>query len=107
MVLKNTELWKLKTFYDKKYGIRFDIVILFLIITFQRIHWLLLHQFPTILSLDCLWLCLSVDDFTSLSFIVMFVEYLHIQGLKYPTVLNYVSVLRYYFAYKFHICFSI
>ena len=29
----------------------------------------------------------------------MFVEYLHVQGLKYPTVLNYVSVLRHYFAY--------
>ena len=36
---------------------------------------------------------LSVGDFTSLSFILMFVEYLHVQGL------NYVSVLRHYLAY--------
>ena len=42
---------------------------------------------------------LSICDFTSLSFVLMFVEYLHVQGLKYPTVLNYVSVLRHYFAY--------
>ena len=42
---------------------------------------------------------LSVGDFTSLSFVLMFVEYSHVQGLKYPTVLNYVSVLRHYFAY--------
>ena len=41
----------------------------------------------------------SIGDFTSLSFVLMFVEYLHVQGLKYPTVLNYVSVLRHYFAY--------
>ena len=42
---------------------------------------------------------LSIADFTSLSFVLMFVEYLHVQGLKYPTVLNYVSVVRHYFAY--------
>ena len=42
---------------------------------------------------------LSIVDFTSLLFVLMFVEYLHVQGLKYPTVLNYVSALRHYFAY--------
>ena len=59
-----------------------------------------LHIMP---SLDhCLYHCLfilSVVDFTSLPFILMFVEYLHLQGLKYPTMLNYVSVLSHYFAY--------
>ena len=44
-----------------------------------------------------LFVYLSVSDFTSLPFVLMFVKYF--QGLKYPTVLNYVSVLRHYFTY--------
>ena len=53
-------------------------------------------QFRLFLALS---VYLSIPDFTSLPFILMFVEYLHTQGLKYPTILNYVSVVRHSFAY--------
>ena len=111
----------LKIFYMQKHGISLDKVVLFLIIIYiisenplaaalwssstkhfvstsfrDRTRVSYYAQFRLFIALS---VYLSIDGFTSLSFVLMFVEYLHVQGLKYLTVLNYVSVLRHYFAY--------
>ena len=46
---------------------------------------------------------LSVPDFTYLSYILMFVEYLNMQGLCYPTIVNNFLLLRHFAFYPLHV----
>ena len=42
---------------------------------------------------------LDIQDITALEYVLIFIEYLSHSGLKYPTIQNYMSSIRFHFAY--------